>query len=278
MWGTNSKSQKFQSNYKLPYDIGKTNTMIHNPLNNYSNNNEFNLIYQTPIKQFENIDNNNNCNVTPFRFDFNYYFGNLWSSGQIPNNQIIQQQLILSPTQLNKDNIPFYKKSIEKSYNLTPSQMKDSNSHNNSINNSNNKVIYNQNNDILSNNKLNELNNLGNYLNNSSNINDLSKKNLSDLFNNAKNETFLNDKNINKLDNINNNINNKNNKNSNNVRFSGKNEIKKKNYNLQISRQFIFSSPCIINKPKKIFECSGSTIETSSNRNINKNRRFRKNN
>ena len=277
MLGSNSKSQLFQSNYKIPYDLGKNNSIVYNPSNNYINNNDINLIYQTPIKQFENIQNNNNSNSSPFRFDFNSYFGNLWPSGQIPNNQLIQQQqqLNLSPILLYKDNNPFYKKSIEKSYKLTPiSQIKNSNSHNNSICNSNNRIILNQNNDNISNNKSNELYNIGNYPNNNSNINDLTKKNLNELFNNAKNEIFLKEEKKKKINN--NNINNKYNINRINVRFSGKNEIKKRNYNLQISRQFIFSSPCNINKPKKIFECSGSTIETTSNRTINKNRRFRK--
>ena len=146
MWGTNSKSQRFQSNNKLSFDVNK-------------------------IKQFDNINNNNNSNTTPFRFDFNYYFGNLWSAGQIPNNQLSHQQINLSPTQLNKDNLPFFKKSLEKSYRITPiSQMKDSNSHNNSICNSNkNIVILNTNIDNSNNNKINELFDINNC-SNASNI------------------------------------------------------------------------------------------------------------
>ena len=55
--------------------------------------------------------------------------------------------------------------------------------------------------------------------------------------------------------------------------------IKKKNINLQISHQFMFSSPRNVKKSKKIFECSGSTVATnSSNKNSYKKRRFRKNN
>ena len=54
-----------------------------------------------------------------------------------------------------------------------------------------------------------------------------------------------------------------------------KNDIRKNYYNLQISHQFIFSSPRNIKKPKKIFECSGSTIATnSSNKSGHKKRRF----
>ena len=77
--------------------------------------------------------------------------------------------------------------------------------------------------------------------------------------------------------NIINNINHYTNNNINNIA-----ERKRRNCNLQISRQFIFSSPLCTTKPKKIFECSGSTLASASSNksNItnNKNRRFRKNN
>ena len=74
-------------------------------------------------------------------------------------------------------------------------------------------------------------------------------------------------------------INNPHRNSNNNNRIDIKNEIRKKNCNLQISHQFIFSSPRIIKKPKKIFECSGSTIATNSSfKAATKKRRFRKNN
>ena len=272
MWGTNSISQRNQSNNKLVFDNTKNIAMNNSSFNN--NPNDYNLLCQTPIKQFENIpNNNNNGNTTPLRFDFNQYFGNLWSSGKIPNSQLFQQQMFLSPSQVYKDNLPFYKKSMEKSYKLSPiSQMKDSNSNSNSISNSNNNknIILNQNN------RINEL-----YeIKNNNNMYDLGKKNLNELFNNAKNDKFLYDANKRKINNINNNEYKKN-----------KINLKNKNYNLQISRQFIYSSPCAcgmkndsnnnnINKPKKIFECSGgSTLPTNSaNKRVYKNKRFRKNN
>ena len=328
MWGTNSLSNRYQSNTnKLSFDPLKNNNYLHqNP--NQNNIPEYNIICQTPIKQLEYNQNNNNFTTTPFRFDFNHYFGNLWSSGKIPNNQLLQPQLFLSPTQLNKDSIPLNKKSIEESYKLTPiSQVKYSNSSNNSSNNSNNNNllinnntsknninippqnnnITNNNNGYINNNNLNNFynnngcnnyfngyNNNNNNINNNSykNINELTKKNLNELFNNAKNQTSLYDeqkhkfiKNFNNYNNYNilniNNFNNNNHQNNSNYINKPKpNEaIKNKNYNLQISRQFIFSSPLCNSKPKKIFECSGSTVATlSSNKNINKNRRFRKNN
>ena len=107
------------------------------------------------------------------------------------------------------------------------------------------------------------------------NINELSKRNLLEFFNNAKNDQFLNDNHkeksvFNNVINRNININSKN---------ELKNEIRKKNSNLQISHAFTFSSPRTINKQKKIFECSGSTFATnSSNKCGFKKRRLRKNN
>jgi hypothetical protein len=284
MLGTNLINQRYQSNKKISYDIGRNNYIQSQPnINNNSNTNDLNLLYQTPIKQFENIPNNSNYINTPFRFDFNYYFGNLWSAGQIPNNQFIEQNINLSPNQMNKENLFLYKKSIERTYRLTPiSQMKNSSSNSQSQNNSNNSIsnynncnnnsnFLNPNNEILENNKINEIDYKDNY--NNLNINELSKKNLSELFNNAKNEHFLSDTQNRKID-INNNIQKK----VNNNIIDLKNDIRKKNCNLQISHQFIFSSPRNIKKPKKIFECSGSTLATNtSNRNINKKRRFRKN-
>ena len=276
MFGANSCSQRYSSNNKLSIDQGRSN-LIHNHQNISNNNNtsaELYLLYQTPIKQFDQVINNqNNNNTTPFHFDFNQHFGNLWSAGQIPNNQLWNQNINLSPSQL--------KKSLEKSYKLTPisisAKLKNISSQNisdNSNSNSNNSGSNFNNNLILNPNiegrenclKLNEMCDGTNSLNNINNNSDPSKKNLYELFNNAKNDLFLSDtKKQNNLNFQNNNINNR------------IDLIKKKNINLQISPQFMFSSPRNIKKSKKIFECSGST-SNSSNKIIYKKRRFRKNN
>ena len=285
MFGANSCSQRYSSNNKLSIDQGRSN-LIHNNQNISNNNNtsaEFYLLYQTPIKQFEQVINNqNNNNTTPFHFDFNQHFGNLWSAGQIPNNQLWNQNINLSPSQL--------KKSLEKSYKLTPisisAKLKNISSQNNSDNsnsnsnsnnsgsNFNNNLILNPINEgrenIL---KLNGVYDGNNSLNNVNNNNDPSKKNLYELFNNAKNDLFLSDTKK-QINNINNNINLPNNSINNRIDL-----IKKKNVNLQISPQFMFSSPRNIKKSKKIFECSGSTAASNySNKIIYKKRRFRKNN
>jgi len=276
MFGANSCSQRYSSNNKLSIDQGRSN-LIHNHQNISNNNNtsaELYLLYKTPIKQFDQVINNqNNNNTTPFHFDFNQHFGNLWSAGQIPNNQLWNQNINLSPSQL--------KKSLEKSYKLTPisisAKLKNISSQNisdNSNSNSNNSGSNFNNNLILNPNiegrenclKLNEICDGTNSLNNINNNSDPSKKNLYELFNNAKNDLFLSDtKKQNNLNFQNNNINNR------------IDLIKKKNINLQISPQFMFSSPRNIKKSKKIFECSGST-SNSSNKIIYKKRRFRKNN
>ena len=238
MWGTNSISQRYQSNNKLSFDIGRNNIIQNQTnINSHNNPNELNLLYQTPIKQFENMQNNNNCNITPFRFDFNYYFGNLWSAGQIPNNQLLESNINLSPSQINKENLFFFKKSIEKTYKLSPmSQIKNSSNSQNNSNNSNNSMgNYNNKVIILNNNNENFENNIKtnvNDINNSNNMNinnDLTKRNLSELFNNAKNEEFLSDSQKMKGDNSNNINNNYINRNmiNNNNKIDLKNEEKK---------------------------------------------------
>ena len=169
MWNTNSLSNRNQSNTnKISFDPLKNNYIHQNA--NQASIPEYNMLCQTPIKQFEYNQNNNNFTTTPFRFDFNHYFGNLWSSGKIPNNQLIQPQMFLSPTQLNnKDNLPLNtlnKKGIDESYKLTPiSQLKYSNSSNNSSNNSNN------NNNNITNNNMNNKNNCLNNFSQNNNIN-----------------------------------------------------------------------------------------------------------
>ena len=283
MIGANSSSHHYSSNNKSSADQGRNNFIFNRQSINYNNNtNELYLLYQTPRKQFDQVINNpNNNNTTPFHFDFNQHFGNLWSAGQIPNNQLWNQNINFSPSQL--------KKSLEKSYKLTPislsAKLKNISSQNNSdsdnsksnsgSNNLNNNLILNINNDNKENGlKLNENLDYINPLNN--NNNDFSKKNLYELFNSAKNEHFLSD-----MKKRNNNSNNTNFINNNNI-FSGNNKnevLKKKNINLQISPQFMFSSPRNIKKSKKIFECSGSSVATNySNKIIYKKRRFRKNN
>ena len=248
MWGTNS--QRYQSNKNQTYELGKNTNNYPNVLSNPTNNNEINLLFQTPIKQIDNLQNNTNSNS--FHFDFNIYFGNLWSSGHLPNNPILDQPLNISPSQINKDNYSFCKKYMEKSsYKLTPiSQIKNSNSSKNILNNSNIDI---------------------------NNNNDLTKKNLSELFNDAKNESFLCSSKI--QNNNNKNINNNTNNNCKIININpNMHKIKHKYTKLQISHQFIFSSPNNLKKPKKIFECIGSTACNSDVKMINKKRRFRKNN
>ena len=241
MIGANSSSHHYSSNNKSSVDQGRNNFIFNRQNINYNNNtNELYLLYQTPRKQFDQVINNpNNNNTTPFHFDFNQHFGNLWSAGQIPNNQLWNQNINFSPSQL--------KKSLEKSYKLTPislsAKLKNISSQNNSdsdnsksnsgSNNLNNNLILNINNDGKENGiKLNENLDYINPLNN--NNNDFSKKNLYELFNSAKNEHFLSD-----MKKRNNNSNNTNFINNNNI-FSGNNKnevLKKKNINLQISPQ-----------------------------------------
>jgi len=297
MWTSNSKN------------INNLNTRQIAREQNINNITEIGPIYQTPIKQSLNVKG---TNETPLQFDFNFYFGNLWSSGHIPPNNI-EIPLNNSVNQHNREaNMILFKSSLEKSgYKLTPgSEIKNSNIINYGITN----------------------NNMNNIYENELNQNEFTKKNLAELFNNAKNDEFLHSNkklinipsnitevnNINYFNHLNNNGNNiiihNNNNNSNqnynnnftnNIYYDYKDEYKeninknihlynqnnnndKKNVqnnlneikdriNFNNKSEQIFNSP-ISKKPKKIFECSGSTLATNSSKSSNRKRRFRKNN
>ena len=316
MWPTNSQNMNNINNKPIQIDQNKNN--ITDPV----------PIYQTPIKQSLNVQGNND---TPLQFDFNFYFGNLWSSGHIPG-QNIEIPINNSVTQHNREtNMLLFKSSLEKSgYKYTPvSEMKN-----------NNMIDYGIN------------NNLNNIYENEMNQNEFTKKNLTELFNNAKNDEFLqsskkgniiqnnliDNNNIyyyNNINNLGNNINihnnninpnigfnninynnnmqnnmdyedneeNKENKNKNipyneqnninrnyenkivlnnntnfiNNNLSNTNEKNDKNNLNEKGEEIIFSSP-INKKPKKIFECSGSTLATNSSKSSARKKRFRKNN
>ena len=301
MWPTNSQNINNINNKMIQIDQNKNNI------------NEQGPIYQTPIKQSLNVQGNND---TPLQFDFNFYFGNLWSSGHIPA-QNIEIPINNSVTQHNREaNMLLFKSSLEKSgYKLTPvSEMKNSNINEYGINN-----------------------NLNNIYENDLNQNEFTKKNLTELFNNAKNDEFLqSNKKVNNTSNnlmenhnniyyynnsgnsniiIPNNINNPNlvfnnvnnniqnnmdyddedeyNKENNKNKLNGQNIINRnyenKKLNNNNSNNFnknennfnskgeeMFNSP-INKKPKKIFECSGSTLATNSSKSSTRKRRFRKN-
>ena len=313
MWPSNSKNINNLAEKPITIDQNKNNI------------NEPGPIYQTPIKQTLNVQVNND---TPLQFDFNFYLGNLWSSGHIPPPHI-EIPINNTVTQHHREtNLLLFKSSMEKSgFELTPvSEIKNSN------------II-----------EYGLTKNLNNIYENELIQNEFTKKNLTELFNNAKNYEFLQSNkkgnNIpnNMLDNNNiyyynniNNISNINNTNGNNMIIPNNSTIQnlkfhninnndmnyeedddnkeKKNNNYSINNQItnlnnenkntlnnnnikpsshiidkndknifdykgeeIFSSP-INKKPKKIFECSGSTLATNSSKSSIRKRRFRKNN
>ena len=67
-----------------PINSQNINDLNRNSKKNEHNNNinDEGPIYQTPFKQSLNIERNND---TPLQIDFNFYFGNLWSSDHIPS-------------------------------------------------------------------------------------------------------------------------------------------------------------------------------------------------
>ena len=138
--------------------------------------NNLNQVYKTPIKQ-SLIQNQNN--TTPFNFNFNTFFGTIFSSGNYNPEQINN-----SPFLQNKDNFFLFKSSLEKTnLKITPgSEYK----------------IQNENKNII-------------------NQNIQTKKNLYETFNSVKNECFLTSKK--EINNNNDNTNNNNNKLSSNNQF-----------------------------------------------------------
>ena len=140
--------------------------------------NNLNQVYKTPIKQ-SLIQNQNN--TTPFNFNFNTFFGTIFSSGNYNPEQINN-----SPFLQNKDNFFLFKSSLEKTnLKITPgSEYK----------------IQNEN--------INNMNQIKN---------EQTKKNLYETFNSVKNECFLTSKK--EINNNNDNINNNNNKLSSNNQF-----------------------------------------------------------
>ena len=315
MWPSNSRNINNIPSKQIPNEQPKNNIPESVP------------IYQTPIKQSLNIQRNND---TPVQFDFNFFFGNLWSSGHLPGHNVeIPMNMNNSVTQNNREtNMLLFKSSMEKSgYKLTPmSEIK------------NNNMIG----CGLCDN-VNDINNMNNIYENELNQNEFTKKNLTELFNNAKNDEFLqstkkrinlDNNNINYYNNgnnyiiSNNNINPNLNKEFNNLNFmNNMNNTNSNNYQINIeylneenkenknpnntsnisiksslsnninsnpsyiinnsnqseinlsnnNNEEMFNSP-LNKKPKKIFECSGSTMATNSSKSSSRKRRFRKNN
>ena len=247
-------TQPYQSNNMMSKENFKNNS-INNSLNNINNTNEYNL-FQPPIKIYENIQNINNFNYNPALFNLgcNRYFGNLCPFGTIPNNQLLQQQIIMKSL------------SLDKNFNMNQNFQINENINNNIIYNlnNNNNIILNQNNNI---NKLYEINNIYNF-NNISNTDELNKQNLNDIFNNVKNDKIF--------------FGGNNNRNTNNE-FNNKINIQNKNDNLQISKQTICYCPstsAMNNTSKKIVDCpDGSTLATNNpiNKPVNKIKKYKKN-
>ena len=298
-----------------PADSQNTNDLNRNSQKNeHSNNiNEQGPIYQTPFKQSLNIERSND---TPLQIDFNFYFGILWPSEHIPS-QYFDIPINKSVTKNNSEtNLLLFKSSLEKSgYKLSSiSEIKCTKIIDKEIHDNNNNNIYddlNQNkftkknlNELFDNAKNDEFlksnkkdNNIKNNSFEKNNIYycDIKYNNVNNIFipnncinnnltfnnknnNNHINNEFVDDKensNYNFVDeqNIFNNRNNENNENKNVINTSNFN-----NMNIDEKKEeAIFSSP-INKKPKKIFECSGSTFATNSSKSSTRKRRFRKNN
>ena len=100
MWSTNTIPQPSASTRFVP--------IPEQAANRQSNLSGYTHVYKTPIKQPIFVPSNR----TPYQFDFNFYFGNLWSSG---NLRMPIYQGVPSSAQSNKDGIMLMKNSVENS-------------------------------------------------------------------------------------------------------------------------------------------------------------------
>ena len=295
-----------------PLSSQNINDLNRNSKKNEHNNNinEQGPIYQTPFKQSLNIERNND---TPLQIDFNFYFGNLWSSEHIPS-QHFEIPINKSVTKNSSEtNLLLFKSSLEKSgYKLSSiSEIKSSNIVDKALHENNNNIYDNLNQNKFTKKNLNELfdnvkndeflnsnkkdNNIKNNSFEKNNIYycDIKYNNINNIFipnncinnnlifnhnsnNNLQNNEFDDDKENNNYNFVDEqNIFNRNNENENKNKINNS-EFNNMNIN-EKKEEEIFSSP-IKKKPKKIFECSGSTLATNSSKSSIKKRRFRKNN
>ena len=213
-------------------------------------NNLFNEIsFKTPIKEINNLIDNNNSS-SPFNFNFTHYSGNFYSQGTIKTNPINNpfNSFITSP---NKNKLLFdnyrenslNRKTIESPiFKVSPEFMKEN--INNNLFNVNGKKLFSSERQMK-------------IISDNINEKELNKKNLCILFNDINNDNpffFVEEKSF-----------------ENKVKTKGKG-----NLNENDSNKNCFKFEKI---PKKLFECSGSgsKLETYSLISTTKKKRLRKN-
>ena len=244
-------------NSPFPKSIDKSSTILKSSFSEkikdtISNNLISEISFNTPIKEINNLEENNN--ISPFKLNFNYYLKNFSSPGLKPINPINNINnsfnfFITSPNKtklfqdISKDYIFIQKSKESPSFIIPPDSLKE-NINNNSC------YTFNTYNNFSSSNSQKK------FSNNNIDENDLTKKNLSILFNKTNNDNYEN-----KI------IENK-------TKIGDKEKLTGEKNNVF---GFNFNSPIKCkNKTKKIFECSGSTFETFSSISISKKRRLRK--
>ena len=218
---------------------------------NISNNLFGEISFKTPIKEINNIVENNNS--TPFKSNFKYYLGNLYSPGPIsinPINNNLFSTNMASPNKNklfsnnSKDNFLNKKLSESRPFKISPDSMEKGINY--SFNNKNYYLSTSERQKRISDEIITE--------------NELTKKNLCLLFNETKNDNSFYDDYEDKF---------------------FKNELiigEKENFMDNKNINFCVDSPIRFkNMPKKLFECSGSTLETFFSMPKNKRKRLRKN-
>ena len=247
MWSINSPFPK--NSNKSSYTF--KSSFSENLKDNISNNLFGEISFKTPIKEINNIVENNNS--PPFKSNFNYYLGNLYSPGPISINPINNNLFSTNMTSPNKnklfsnnskDNFLNKKLSESRPFKISPDSMEKDIGYNS--NNRNYYLSTSERQKRISDEIINE--------------NELSKKNLCLLFNETKNDNSFYDDDEDKI-------------------FKSKLIIgEKENFMDNKNINFYYDSPIRLkNMHKKIFECSGSTLESFFSMPKNKKKRLRKN-
>ena len=246
MWAINSPFPKKNDNSSIALKSSFSEKIKDN-----SNNLISEISFNTPIKEINNLEENNN--ISPFKLNFNYYLKNFPSPGlkqKNPINKNIFNSFTASPNKnklfqdINKDYYFIRKVNESPSFIIPPDSLKEN------INSNNSCYTFKSYNNFCSSKSQMK------FSNNNIDENNLTKKNLSIIFNKENSDDYEN-------------------KIIENKEKIGDKQILNDNKNNLFG--FNFNSPIIYkNKTNKIFECSGSTLETFSPISIGKKRRLRK--
>ena len=254
----------FPVNSPFPKQVNQSSYLLkssfsENIKENISNNLFSEIPFQTPVKEVNNSPGN--TSFSPFRIDFDYFFGNSCSKAPLSINPINNSSYFsrISPNKeklfedKDKDYFLIRKSAKKSGSKISPESMKE-NRINNSLSYKTKFIFSSENQSKIRNNE------------NPSNYTIINRINLFSLFNKERTDnSFFSSEN----DYINNDL----------EKYGNENKFSDKKNNVQL---FSLNTPKKISNNnsllKKLFECSNSTFETALPSSNNKRKRLRKNN